>query len=301
MSISSFTLISNLQFPLLRPHTRFRSWALRTCEFSPHPLSSRYSSRSLTCDFTDIPFYARTFTAAVHAIPSSPYFPYVPFSQRYVRFLRLRIFRTYCYRNSTCDSFFSAFSARTIFAEVRAVFSVSAFSARTVTATVHAIPSSPHFPHVQLPQPYMRFHRHPLLRTYIYHRGTCVFSVSAFSARTITATVHVIPSSPHFPHVQFSQRYVRFSPSPHFPHVQLPQQYMRFLLLRIFRTYSYRSLTCDFTDIPFYARTFTTEVHAFSPSPHFPHVQLPQWYIRFRTHFESFQIFSYDSFNIFNV
>ena len=149
----------------------------------------------------------------------------------------------------------------------------------------------------------MRILPHPLSNRYSSRSLTCVFTDIPFSARTFTTEVHA------------------FSPSPHFPHVQLLQQYMRFLLLRIFRTYNFRrgtcgfllsssplfrryssrSLACDFTDIPFYARTFTTEVHAFSPSPHFPHVQLPQWYIRFRTHFESFQIFSYDSFNIFNV
>ena len=127
----------------------------------PHPLSNRYSSRSLTCVFTDIPFYERTFTTEVHAFSPSPHFPHVQLLQQYMRFLLLRIFRTYHYRNSTCDSFFSVFSAR------------------TVTAALHAISQTSPFTHVHLPQRYMLFLRLRIFRTYSYRNGTYAFALTS--------------------------------------------------------------------------------------------------------------------------
>ena len=72
--------------------------------------------------------------------------------------------------------------------------------------------------------------------------------------------------------------------SPPFPQVQFPLEYMRFRAHLLSRRYSFYEDTCDFTLIPFYARTIPAGVHAVLHSPLFPQVQFPQEYMRFLLH-----------------
>ena len=90
-----------VQFPL--EYMRFRA----------HLLSRRYSFYEDTCDFTLIPFYARTIPAGVYAFLHSSPFTHVQFPQEYMRFCTHLLPRTYSSRRSTCDFFFTSFSTGT--------------------------------------------------------------------------------------------------------------------------------------------------------------------------------------------
>ena len=143
-----------VQFP--REYMRFRA----------HLLSRRYSFYEDTCDFTLIPFYARTIPAGVHAVLHSPLFPQVQFPRMYMRIHTFFLFRRYSFLGSTCG------------------FALTSFPTGTVSTNVYAFLHSSPFTHVQFPQEYMRFCTHLLPRTYSSRRSTCDFFFTSFSTGT---------------------------------------------------------------------------------------------------------------------
>ena len=135
---------------------------------------------------------------------------------------------------------FRTYSSR----NVTCSFALPSLSAGTLSASVHALSRSRQFPHVQFP-----------------HNVTCGFTLPSLSAGTVPAVIHALSRSRQFPHVQF------------------PQCYMRFRSSFSFRRYYSRSGTCDLALPSLSAGTFSTAIHALSPSPLFPHIQPLQPYI----------------------
>ena len=157
-------------------------------------LFRRYGFHGCTCEFSLTSHSAGTISAGVRANSPSPPFPQVRFPRVYVRILPHLLFRRYGSHGCTCE------------------FSPTSFSAGTVSTGVRANSPSPPIPQVLFPRVYVQILPHLLFRRYGFRRCTCEFTLTSFSAGTISAGVRANSPSPPFPQVRFPRVYVRILP-----------------------------------------------------------------------------------------
>ena len=162
-------------------------------------------------------------------------------------------------------------------------FRLSPFVAYTPRRFLPAVFAPSRFPHVQLPDPYMRFQPLPIFRMYRSPVPTCAFSLFPLSACTIRRSLHALSAFSHFRTYNPPIPTCAFSLFP-FPHVQSADPYMRFQPFPIFRMYNPPIPTCAFGFLPFSACTARQSLPALSTSPCLPHVHPADSYLCFRPH-----------------
>ena len=178
-------------------------------------------------------------------------------------------------------------------------FRLSPFVAYTPRRFLPAVFAPSRFPHVQLPDPYMRFQPLPIFRMYRSPVPTCAFSLFPLSACTIRRSLHALSAFSHFrmynppiPTCAFSlfpfsactiRRFLPvLSVSSHFPHVLPVNPYLRFRPHPVFRTYTPPIPTCAFDLTPSSARTPRRFLHASPTTPRLSHVHPVNPYLHFR-------------------
>ncbi len=178
-------------------------------------------------------------------------------------------------------------------------FRLSPFVAYTPRRFLPAVFAPSRFPHVQLPDPYMRFQPLPIFRMYRSPVPTCAFSLFPLSACTIRRSLHALSAFSHFrtynppiPTCAFGflpfsactarQSLPALSTSPCLPHVHPADSYLCFRPHPVFRTYTPPIPTCVSDHAASFARTPRQSLPALSVSYRFPHVRLADPYLRFR-------------------
>ena len=110
------------------------------------------------------------------------------------------------------------------------------------------------------------------------------FTITPFSAGTVSMDVHANSPSPPFPQVRFPWMYMRVCTHLFFRRYGSHGCTCKFSLTPLFRRYGSHGCTCEFALTSFFAGTVPMGVRANSPSPPFSQVRFPRVYMRILPH-----------------